>query len=329
MGHPRRYFPAGTPYFITNRLSEGLPFVANLYINLMLFGILARACFRFRAITVCAFLFLSNHYHMIVVLRGDGSQLAGFMHYVDGEIAKLVVRWLGRRNVKVWGQRYHAAPLLTAESVFQELVYTFSNPLKANLVARASEWDGCSSYSAFEDPTPKTYKWIRPSKAPLLPNSLFHKRIVRRLVEKLLETEAPSYTLNIEPFAWMACFPEMQTMSTASMKQRLYEALAKEEKRAEHTRKQEKRTVVGAAALAEQNPHKPYKPKKFGKRVWCISTCPELRKAFIELYAELCQLADEAYKKALGTFEHVRVPLGMFAPPRRPTGSILPLTAFY
>jgi len=42
----RRSFPSNTAYFITNRVSEGHPFVPSRYINLMFYGVLARAAFK-------------------------------------------------------------------------------------------------------------------------------------------------------------------------------------------------------------------------------------------------------------------------------------------
>lgn len=325
MGKPRRYFPTNTPYFVTNRLAEGLPFVANLYINLMLFGILARASYKYPGINICAFLFLANHYHMILVLRSDPQQLARFMNYVDGEIAKLVVRWLGKRNVKVWAQEYHAAVLLTAESTFQKMVYTFTNPVAANLVAKASEWFGCTSFYALEDRRPREYKWILPSLAPRLPNGRFKKQLVRKLLNRIEETEAPSYYLHIKPFDWMSCFADTCGRSEDEMKERLYAELYRAEMEAAQTRKREKKTVANRTLLEEQNPHKHYKPTKFGRRVFCISSDRELRIAFIALYKEFCEQAQAAYQAWCDGFIDVPMPHGMFAPARGPRGSILPI----
>ena len=139
MGHPRRYYPANTAYLVTNRTAEGLPFVTCLYINLMLFGILARAAFRSPSVIVRGWLFLSNHYHRLVVLRGSPDEFKKFMNDIDGEIAKLIVRWRGTRNVNVWAQRYPTAPILSFNSAVKEMVYLFVNSVAANFVDKAEQ----------------------------------------------------------------------------------------------------------------------------------------------------------------------------------------------
>jgi hypothetical protein len=321
----RRYFPSRKPYLVTNRTAEGLPFVANLYINLMLYGIIARARFKHPEITVCGFIFLANHYHMLLVLNGDPGALRDFMNFVDGEIAKLVVRWLAKRNYKVWAQTYHAAPLLTAETAFAKMLYLFANPIKAQLAAKAAEWFGCSSWYALEDPRPRKYKCILSKHTPRLPNGPFSKRLVKKLLADIEEIEDPVavHELPIFPFAWMDCFNETRGKSKAEMKQRLYRCLERAEKKAAKEREKNGTKVPDPELLATQNPHRPYKPKKFGRRVFCISSCPILRVAFIQLYRELCLKAREAYEAWRDGFDDLHLPIGMFHPPRGPRGSIL------
>ena len=325
MPKSRRYFPSNTAYFITNRVAEGLPFVPNRYINLMLYGVLARAAFKHPGITLCSFLFLGNHFHMILVLRSDPGELKSFMNFVDGEIAKLVVRWLGKRNVKIWAQNYHAAPLLTSESCLKETVYTFANPVTANLSATASDWIGCSSYYSLESPTPRRYKMMNPGLVTRLPNGRFKKRLVKVLVGELNELNSPEYELKLSPFAWMECYSDTRGKCPEGMKRRLYTQLRQEEIDAAKRRKAEKREVADPDQLAEQNPHKSYRPKKFGKRVFCISSDPEIRLGFILLFKELCRMAAVAYSTWVTGFIDMPVPHGMFFPPRGPRGSILPV----
>jgi hypothetical protein len=325
MGANRRYFPSNTPYLITNRLAEGLPFVANLYINLMLFGIIARASFKHPGIIICGFLFLANHYHLVIVLRSDPDQLRDFMNYVDGEIAKLVVKWLGKKHVKVWAQQYHAAPLLTSQSTFEKFIYMFANPVVANLTAQASSWFGCSSFYAIEDRTPRRYKCILSKHCPLLPNGPFTKKLQQKLITAIAKLNLPTFELHIQPFAWMDCFADTRGTSETEMKLRFYTELHKQEQQEAQKRKQQRKTLADPRQLQQQNPHKPYKPKKFSPRVFCICSDPQLRLAFIELYKDLCQKAQQTWKRWTQDFTNDPMPHGMFAPPRRARGSILPI----
>ena len=330
MAHQRRYFPSGRPYFITNRLAEGLPFVANLYINLMLFGIIVRAWSRHRsAITICAFLFLANHYHMVIVLRGDPNQLKDFMNYVDGEIAKLVVRWLGKRNCKVWAQPYCAAILLTPESAFKQMVYTFANPIEAHLAATAAAWTGCSSFYSLEDNRTRSYKWVRPSLAPQLPNGRFSKQLLKSLLHEIEIVDSAKYPLEVEPFAWMDCFDDTRNRNPHEMKGKMLDELANIAKRCCKEREVAKLALADPKLLAEQNPHKIYKPKKYSRRVFCISSDKELRMAFIALYNDLCACAKVTWERTLTTFSELIVPHGMFVPPRPARGSVFSIAGFF
>jgi hypothetical protein len=291
----------------------------------MVLGIIARARFKHPEITICGFIFLGNHYHMLLVLNGAPQALTEFMNFIDGEIAKLVVCWLGKRNYRVWAQRYHAAPLLTAESAFQKMLYLFANPVKAHLVARAAEWFGCSSYSALEDPRPKKYKCVLSRYAPRLPNGNFSKQLLQKLLSgtEHIKEFLPVHELPISPFAWMDCFDETRGRSEEEMRQRLYRCLERAERKAATERKHKRLTIPDPQRLATQNPYLPYRPEKFGLRVLCICSCPKLRKAFIQLYRELCLEARKAYEAWRDGFEDLRVPIGMFSPPRCPRGSIL------
>jgi hypothetical protein len=161
--------------------------------------------------------------------------------------------------------------------------------------------------------------------APLLLNGCFSERLVRKLlsaIEKITGALAV-HELPISPFAWMDCFEETRGKSPDEMKQRLYRCLERAEKEAAAERKRKKQTIPDPERLATQNPFLPYKPKKFGRRVICICSCRQLRKAFIQLYRELCIEAREAYNTWQERFEDLPVPIGMFSPPRSPRGSVI------
>ena len=328
MGHPRRMFEKGSVYFVTNRTAEGLPFVANAFIRLVTFGILAKACFRFPQIAISCWLFLANHYHSILITRGDPAVFKDFMNYVDGELAKAVVRWLGKRNYKVWAQRYNAARLLTPEAVLQQMSYAYTNPVKANLVARAKDWKGVSTYSTLFDSSDQKFKWVRPSKLSLLPNGAFSRKLCAYLVKKIEELPAPMFTLRVSPFAWKYCFPETSELSDEVLRERLLLLISAEEQQCALERKRDRRTVADPKLLAEQNPHKHYKPKKYGRRVFCISTCAELRREFIAVYRDFCERAQAAWRSLLRGDEQPNFPPGSYLPPSYPVASLLPAFTF-
>jgi len=199
MGHPRRMFVHQGVYFVTNRVAEGLPFVPNEFINLLLWGILARAQEKYPSIVIAAWLFLSNHYHALLTVRGDPAELARFMNYVDGEIAKALCRLLGKHHCKVWAQRYHAAQLLTPETVLEQLTYLYTNPVVAGLVPSAQEWIGVSTLTPELLPTTTQYKFLPPSSLPRLKNKPFSGADLSRLLLWHEEAEGAQATLRVDP----------------------------------------------------------------------------------------------------------------------------------
>jgi len=234
-----------------------------------------------------------------------------------------VVRWLGKRNVKVWAQRYCPAVILTPDKALEKLIYLFANPIQAQLVAHAADWTGCSTFYSLHEDTPRFYKWINPAQAALLPNGRFTKRLVKSLLNEISEMEAPKYPLRLEPFAWMECFQESSRTSKEEMRARLLSGLAEIAKRCAHERRKQKKDIPHPDRLAEENPHRFYKPKKFGRRVFCISSCPEIRKMYIDMYKDLCYKAEQAWQAFRSQVIDLWVPHGMFLPPSPARGSII------
>ncbi len=325
MGHPRRMFLNNRAYFITNRVAKGLPFVACLYINLLLLGILARAKFLHPSITICAWLFLGSHYHGIIVTNGDADSIRKFMNYLDGELAKSVKRWMGiQYNVKIWAQRYHAALLLTPQDVINELVYIFTNPVAANLVAKAQDWFGFTTFDpAFQNKHFQA-KWVRPSKIEALPNKDLSRSLVKSLVRSISELKAHTLTLTVEPLAWMRCFAEEHHLSKAQVIEELLEGIENAEQKAALLRAQEGQRVASREKIEFQNPHKKFISKNHGIRVFCISRCPKLRQEYIALYKDFCEKCSRVWKRWKEGFLSDSYPPGAFPPPRSLLANILP-----
>ncbi len=109
-------------------------------------GILARASRRYE-VAVVGFVFLSNHYHLLV-RTADVVRLAGFMGYLNGNLAKEAGRLHGWRE-KFWSRTYRAIPVSHEPEAQQErLRYLFGQGCKEGLVSRPQDWPGASSITA-------------------------------------------------------------------------------------------------------------------------------------------------------------------------------------
>ena len=112
-------------------------------------GILGRAQQLFD-MTIHAFIFLSNHYHLILSPK-DARQQANFMGYLSGNLAREVGR-LADWHEKVWGRRYAHVPITEEpEAQIERLRYVLAQGVKEGLVAQALDWPGASSLPALLD----------------------------------------------------------------------------------------------------------------------------------------------------------------------------------
>ena len=118
----------------------------------VLLGILGRAQ-RLYGMCIHAFVFLSNHYHMLLSPT-SAKQLAEFMCFVDTNIAKEAGK-LANWNGRFWADRYSAIVVSNEEQAqVGRLQYVLSNGCKEGLVARPHEWPGASTTSALLEGTP-------------------------------------------------------------------------------------------------------------------------------------------------------------------------------
>ena len=159
MGRPVRFLPPECPLVeVTCRTLQGrLLLRPSRQLNAIVVGVLARAA-RLCAMPVCAFVFLSNHYHLLLRPR-DASQLAAFMNYLNGNLAKEAGR-LHRWRQKFWGRRYRPIPVsYEPEAQIARLRYLLEQGTKENLVARPQDWPGASSLAALRAGEPIRGVW--------------------------------------------------------------------------------------------------------------------------------------------------------------------------
>lgn len=131
MGRPVGFLPPECPLVeVTARTLQGRLLLRPSHrLNSIVLGVLARAA-RLYDMQVCAFVVLSNHYHLL--LRPlDASQLAAFMSHFNGNLGKEAGR-LHRWRQRFWGRRYRAIPI-------DRLKYLLEQGCKENLVAKPQD----------------------------------------------------------------------------------------------------------------------------------------------------------------------------------------------
>jgi REP element-mobilizing transposase RayT len=135
VARPLRYVPPECPLVeVTCRTIQGRMLLRpSRELNRRVVGVLARAVARYD-VGVCAFVFLSNHCHLLL-RPSTVHQLSAFMGYVNSNIAREVGR-LHHWREKFWGRRYRPVPVsFEPEAQIARLHYVLSQGCKEDLVA--------------------------------------------------------------------------------------------------------------------------------------------------------------------------------------------------
>lgn len=148
MARRLRYIPEGGALVeVCTRTFQGRFFLRPIAeVNEIILGVLGRAQRKY-GVAIHDFVFLSNHYHMLITVR-DTRQQARFIAYVNANIAKEVMRIVGWRG-KFWATRYHSTVVhLDEVTPVSRLRYLLSNGCKEGLVASPLKWGGVSAARA-------------------------------------------------------------------------------------------------------------------------------------------------------------------------------------
>lgn len=160
MGHPLRMFGENDVWFITvrNFQQRKLMTPRTALVRDVCGGVLAEAL-RMYGFQVHGYVFLSNHFHLIV--RGRGIALARFMQFLLSNLARKLMPlcarpWWGR----FWERRYTATPILDDAALEGLLGYVLSHGVKEGLVRGPMEWEGLHCASQFVEGRSETHPWF-------------------------------------------------------------------------------------------------------------------------------------------------------------------------
>ena len=252
-----RWIPPGEPVEITTRTLESrliLPMTPTFRRQAV--GTLARAAKMYR-VRIHAVVMLSNHYHCLAT-PDDGEQLARFMEFVNGNLARQALRLQGRSG-RLWGDRYHAVPISPEPEAQEErLRYLLSNGVKEDLVERVGEWPGLHCARALIDGKPLEGAWI--DQTGLAKARRKRKKLVKkgktppRIDAKDFETE---YKLELAPL------PCWEALEEKERRQKVREMVIEVETAAAAKRAAAGKPVLGVLAVLRQDPDtRPSKTKR-------------------------------------------------------------------
>ena len=248
MARPLRYLPPDCPLVeVTSRTVHGRMLLRpSKELNRRVLGVLARAA-RFYDIGVCAFIYLSNHCHLLLRPR-DACELARFMNYLNSNIAREAGR-LHRWRERFWGRRYRPVPIsFEPEAQVARLRYLLEQGCKEGLVMRPEEWPGASSVCALLDGSPLSGIW--------------YDRTAEYWARKRGEAVEPGRFASAESLR-LSPIPCWDELSGEDVQRRIGEMVAEitSETRARH--RQEKTRPLGVRRILRQDPH--HQPRRVAR----------------------------------------------------------------
>ena len=273
---------------VTNRTITGLPFVPKKFMEELIAGIMGKCQERFK-VQLCHFLWMGNHYHMIVA--GQAKQLSPFICQMQSEIAKMIMRLTPQYKGKVWARRFREQRLCTAIDVLEMITYLYVNPVKAKLVKHSREWTGLSSLKMYlADSYKISVKWT-PSRClnPLREYVNIRNEIIP--LKKLHSLPFTKYELEIKPNIWKRCFEESKEWSDEYIYETLKEMIKEKEKEYENEK------FIGIEKVKKQSINKCYECTKRSNTPFLRCKINELRVELIKRYKYFCRKCREAGKE--------------------------------
>lgn len=141
-----RYHRPQSVHFVTNSCEHRMFFLLPCEeTNHLIRYWLARAKVRYgKGLDIYGFIFMSNHFHMM--FNDTGGDIAQFMSYFTGNLARSVNRQIGRSG-RFWISQYNDKIIEGDEAFLTHFSYLIANPVKSGLVSKSEEWGGVSSYT--------------------------------------------------------------------------------------------------------------------------------------------------------------------------------------
>ena len=295
MPRPIRLTLEDVPYFVTNRTMQGRFLLKpSPYTNNVIGSVLARATELFN-VEVYAFVFLSNHFHMIV--KAPPGKLSDFMGYVESNIARKLgpkIDWRG----KFWQRRFSAEPILDDSALENRLGYIFAHGAKEGLVETPEQWPGLTCFPELLHGLRRSFQWYDATahyqakqRGDLRPREAFHKPC----------------SLKLSPLPHWKDLPKKEQEKNAR------DILQGAKQHAQDS--MNGKAPLGVQKVLQQHPHaKPHRSKR-SPRPLCHATTAQARRAFKKLYKQFVNDYQEAAQALREGDAHAEFPHFSYRPP--------------
>ena len=290
MGNQMKYHPHGSVLFCTVSLEEGLLLLANPLCQAIVKSCLAAACAMY-PVRICHILVEATHIHLVLVVI-DPDHIEKFFRHFKTESAHMINGLLGRNKRTVWCEGYDSPIVLTPTRALIAIAYLYSNPAKDNLETSIDRYPGFSSWKMFQSgKLARQWKRLRRPQFRPLTRDANNVRGYAKLAEDILDASDEMQTFILEPNAWMEAFGYHSPEQQQKMNEQLIERIRLLEERAERKRTRQRKQVLGRERLLAQVFDTSYRPKRHGRRMWCLSEKRSVRMEFISFFKALMRKA--------------------------------------
>ncbi len=299
MSRRLRFIPEGGSLVeVTCRTVQGRHLLRpSRQLNEVLAGVLGRAQ-RLYSVPICAFVFLSSHYHLLLDVE-DAHQLAGFMRYLNSNLAREVGRLTGWSD-GIWSRRYQAIVVSSEEEAqIARLKYIFSHGAKEGLVGRPQDWPGLHAARALVEGEPIQGYWF----------SRTQEYAARQRGETFGRLQyATRETVTLSPLPCWKHLPE------DGWKHRARSVIAQIETEAAARRANTGGEPLGVAAILGRHPH--HRPKRLKKSPAPLfhALREAVRRELYEGYAWFVAAFRDAAEKLRAGDRSASFPSGSFPP---------------
>lgn len=254
-------------------------------------------------VKIYALIVLSNHYHMLMRVL-NALQMARFVGYVNGNIAKEVGKLIGWRQ-KFWGRRYHHFSIADSPGADKaRFKYILSNSCKESLVSSPLDWPGVTSARALANGKDKLVgTWFDRTQE--------YRKNRRTRAGQEIEVFPSMQTVKLAPL------PSIEDMSVDERQHWYVTAVREVEEETAQMHRSARTRPMGVPAILRQNPLS--KPKDFES-----SPAPKffaLTREEFEAMRDVRRSKVNAYREAARRLKEgeldARFPEGCF-PPRLP-----------
>ena len=328
MGRNRRRIISGRAYEVCFRAREGIPFVTNHLMNLVVKSVLARKQHD-NKVNICHDIWNGSYAHMLLIAL-DAKNFFKFLGEIQKEITEIIKRLLGIEQLNLWEGSPTVIDVLDLEAGINRIAYFYANPAQDDLVNNIEKYPGVSSWNDFQraDNTVNAthtehYPWLRLPSIPLLDSPSLTNQQSLYLCEVLRKENTQLHELVRKPNLWMKSFGVTSDEDVEEANKKILERLRIRELEAEELRKKSGKSVIGIDRLIVQPIMKAHKPKKKDRKIFCISTYADLRISFIKGFKRFCEECRTCYEKWLTGDFTIEWPPGAFKPPIRPSYNVL------